>query len=161
MAGRGNVLFCVEHVELEWTRLYHPVVMARRASRSIHPAWVIALAVWMVVVLAGGYLVIKKLNNHYRAVEPLDVVAYLDNSDSLRGNTYKLSGQVWNSLAWSPRWGRLFSIEITSSPGAGTMVPVLIPPEYNHVNVQKGQLFQFRIEVDEHGILHVKDLSKA
>ena len=119
------------------------------------------MAVWTVALLAGGYLVIKKMNDPYRAVQALDVAAYLDNSNSLRGNTYKVTGSVWNSLAWSPRWGRLFSIEVTSAPGAGAMVPVLIPADFNHVNVQKGQQFQFKIEVDENGMLLVKSLEKA
>ena len=41
------------------------------------------------------------------------------------------------------------------------MVPVLIPSEFNHVNVQKGQQFQFRVEVDEHGMLRVKSMDKV
>jgi hypothetical protein len=41
------------------------------------------------------------------------------------------------------------------------VLPVLIPAEFNHVNIQKGQRFIFKTEVDEKGILKAKGLTKA
>jgi hypothetical protein len=85
---------------------------------------------------------------------------YLENSNSLRGNTYKVTGLVWNSLAWSADRGRLFAVEVESRNDT-EMLPVLIPAAFNHVNVQKGQKFIFKVEIDENGILKVQDLQKA
>ena len=60
--------------------------MARRASRSIHPGWIASIAIWGIIVAGGGYFLIKKFQDPYRAVQPLEVPAFLENSSSLRGN---------------------------------------------------------------------------
>lgn len=134
--------------------------MARRASFSIHPAWVLVVVLLIGGAIGGGYFLVGRVNDPYRTTAALNVGAYLENSNSLRGNTYKVTGTVWNSLGWSPTEGRLFSIEVDSTTGVDVL-PVLIPPEFNHVNVQKGQRFIFKIEVNDKGILETKQLNKV
>jgi len=134
--------------------------MARRASSSVHPAWIVAILILLVVAIGGGFLLFGRVNDPYRTIAALDVGSYLENSNSLRGNTYKVTGTVANSLAWSASDGRLFSIEVASGSTAD-MLPVLIPTQFNHVNIQKGQKFIFKIEVDEKGILKALDLRKV
>jgi len=134
--------------------------MARRASFSMHPAWFVVVVLLIGGAIGVGYFVLGKVNDPYRTLEPLSVAAYLENSNSLRGNTYKITGTVWNSLAWSPTAGRLFSVEIQSNSGTD-VVPVLLPSNFNQINIQKGQRFTFMIEVDEKGILKVKGLTKT
>ena len=134
--------------------------MARRASFSINPAWIIVVILLIVGAIEVGYVLLGKINNPYRTLTPLNVAAYLENSNSLRGNTYKVTGTVWNSLAWSPTAGRLFSIEVESGSGV-SVLPILIPAQFNYVTIEKGQRFVFQIEIDEKGILKTKDLSKV
>ncbi len=112
----------------------------------------------VIAAIAGGYLLYTFVGDHYRTLTPLDVTSYLDNSNSLRGNTYKVSGTVASKLAWAPAIGSLYSIEVEST---GDMLPLLVPAEFNRVNIQKGQKFFFRVEVGEKGILHVQDLKKV
>ena len=134
--------------------------MARRASFSIHPVWVVLVFLLVVGAIAAGYFVVGRVNDPYRTLAPLEVSAYLENSNSLRGNSYKISGTIWNYLASSTQAGRLFSVEVNT--GSSTEVlPVFIPAEFNSVNIQKGQHFNFSVEVDEKGILAVKGLKKA
>src|SRR5262245_24779506 len=134
--------------------------MARRASSSLHPLWIVAIVVLLGVAFGGGYFLFGRVKDPYRTVAPLEVSIYLENSNSLRGNTYKITGTIVNSLAWSPTAGRLFSIEVGT--GSSTdVLPVLIPVGFNHVNIQKGQKFTFKIEVDEKGILKARDLQKV
>ena len=134
--------------------------MARRASSSVHPVWIVRILILLAVAIGGGFLLFGRVNDPYRTIAALDVTAYMENSNSLRGNTYKVTGTVANSLAWSASAGRLFSIEVTS--GSTTdVLPVLIPTAFNHVNVQKGQKFMFKIEIDEKGILKTRDLRKV
>ena len=135
--------------------------MSRRASFTIHPVWIAALFVLVAAAIAGGYFLVGRVNDPYRTLSPLSVPAYLDNSNSLRGNSYKVTGTIWNSLAWSPTAGRLFSIEVESGNGATDILPLLVPAEFNHVNIQKGQQFTFKIEVDEKGILKAAGLKKV
>lgn len=139
--------------------------MSRRASFTIHPSWIVAIVILVIVAISGGYFVIGRVNDPYRTLSPLDVPAYLENSNSLRGNSYKITGTVSNSLsdsmAWSPTSGRLFSIEVASATGSADVLPLLIPAQFNHVNIQKGQQFIFKLEVNEKGILKVLDLKKV
>ena len=41
------------------------------------------------------------------------------------------------------------------------MIPLLIPPEFNQVNIQKGQKFYFQVEVGDKGLLKVKGIKKV
>ena len=135
--------------------------MSRRASSTISPVWIAALFILVIAAILCGYFLVGSVNDPYRTLSPLSVSAYLENSNSLRGNSYKISGTVWNSLAWSPTAGRVFSIEVESTNGAPDIVPILIPTVFNSQNIQKGQRFIFKIEVDEKGILKVAGLKKV
>lgn len=134
--------------------------MPRRASSSPHPLWWLLGLVALVAVAAGGHFLFRGMDDPYRTIPALEVSAYLDNANSLRGNVYKVTGTVRNSLAWSATQGRMISLETDTADGAGVL-PVLIPPSFNAINVQKGQQFQLQVEVGAKGILTVKDLQKT
>ena len=135
--------------------------MSRRASFTIHPVWIVAIFILVAAAISAGYFLVGRVNDPYRTLSPLSVSAYLENSNSLRGNSYKITGTVWNSLAWSPTAGRLFSIEVDSGNGSTDILPLLIPAQFNNQNIQKGQRFTFKIEVDEKGILKAAGLKKV
>ena len=82
----------------------------------------------------------------------------MENANSLRGNVYKVDGEVSNSLAWSPTKGRLFAVDIEQ--GKNT-IPILVTKEFNDVNIQKGQKFTFVLVVDEKGLLRTKKITKS
>ncbi len=134
--------------------------MARRASFAIHPVWIALVFCLVLGAIAAGYFIVGRVNDPYRTLAPLEVPAYLENSNSLRGNSYKISGAIWNFMASTTQAGRLFSVEVNT--GAATeILPLFIPAEFNSMNIQKGQHFNFSVEVDEKGILSVKGLKKA
>lgn len=87
----------------------------------------------------------------------MDVKTYLENANSLRGNVYKIEGEVVNSLGWSPSKGRLIAVEVDNNE----VVPVLVTTDFSHINIQKGQRFIFLLEVDDKGILRTKDMTKS
>lgn len=133
--------------------------MARRASSGLNPGWWVAVGVLAVAAIAGGYFVFSKANDPYRTISTLDPAVYLENANSLRGNIYRVSGTVWNSLGWSPSAGRLFAIEV--GEGRGTeLLPLLVPTTLSHANLQKGQRFTFEVEVGDAGVLRVRSLRK-
>ena len=134
--------------------------MARRASSSSNPIWIITVIVVFLAFLGGGFYFYNTVSDPYRTLTPLDTQSYLANSNSLRGNTYKLSATIDNSLSWSPSVGRLFSVDVDGSNG-NDVLPLLIPPEFNQVNIQKGQKFYFEIEVGDKGLLRVKGIKKV
>ena len=134
--------------------------MARRAHSSIHPLWICAIVGLLLVLIGGGYFLFGRTRDPFRTVAVFETAAYLENSNSLRGNVYKFEGTVQNSLGWSASVGRLFSVEINSGSNI-EVLPILVPTQFNHVNLQKGQRFFFKIEVDGRGILKIQDLKKA
>ncbi len=132
--------------------------MARRGKNSVKPLWIgIALAL-IVVAFLGSRLFTSSVSDPYRTIPTLDSKAYLDNANSLRGNVYKVEGEIVNSLALSPSEGRLFSVSVGND---NNVLPVLVTRNFNEVNIQKGQKFIFLLEVDDKGILRTKKLNKA
>ena len=136
---------------------YAPL-MVRRASSSVNPWWVAGVVFLVVAAMVGGWAVYKNVSDPYRTLTPLDVAAYLDSADSLRGNVYKLTGTVGTQLAWAPQQGRLYSVEVNDR---NDVLALLIPATFNSMNIQKGQRYFFKLEVGEKGILRVRDIRKV
>lgn len=132
--------------------------MARRGKSSIKPVWIIGAIILILAAFLGSRLFISGTSDPFRTTPVLDVQAYLDNANSLRGNVYKIEGEVVNSLAWSQAEGRLIAIGVENNT---QILPVLVTTKFNHVNIQKGQKFIFMLEIDDKGILLTKDLTKA
>ena len=82
---------------------------------------------------------------------------YLQNSNSLRGNVYKLDATIGQSLQWSPTRGPACFPWRSN----GEVLPVLVPPKFNSVNIERGQRFFFLIKVEDHGILTAEDVKKS
>lgn len=138
---------------------YQCAPMSRRASSKVSLLKIVAALLLLALALGGGFAIIGNLNDPYRTLHALDVAAYYENGNSLRGNVYKVDAKVLNLLAWSPGRGRLFSVEVETKTGPSPL-GVLVPMEFNQVNLQKGQNFALKIEVGQDGILTVKDLQK-
>ena len=130
--------------------------MARRASSSAHPIWMLIAGLLVIAALAGGFFLFGKASDPYRTLTPLPVQDYLQNSNSLRGNVYKIDGTVTQALQWSATAGRLFSVDVN-----GEVLPILVPPQFNSVNIERGQRFYFKIEVGDRGILKAQDVKKS
>jgi len=129
--------------------------MPRRASSSAHPLWLLAAGVLVVAAIAGG-LLIRSQGDPFRTVAALPVKDYLDNSNSLRGNIYKLDATIAKSIDWSANAGRLFAVE-----SSGEVLAVLVPPKFSALNIERGQRYVFKLEVAEKGVLRVQEVRKA
>lgn len=132
--------------------------MARRASSPAHPAWMLIAVVLLMAAVAGGYFIYGRVSDPYRTMTPLPVRDYLENSNSMRGNTYKMEATIESSIEVSRSGGRLFSVNVVSE---NSLVPVLVPPQFNHVNIERGQRYFFKIEVGEKGVLRAQDVRKS
>ena len=130
--------------------------MARKRKSSISPQWVIGSAVLLGVIVIGALVFTGSDSGSSRTLQSLDVSAYLENANSLRGNIYKIKGTVSESLSWSPDSGRLIAIEVDSE-----ILPVLVSPDFSGMNIQKQQKLEFVVEVNEKGILKTKKISKS
>src|SRR5688500_16202143 len=130
--------------------------MARRASSSAHPVWILVAVLLSVTAVGGGYWIYGRVSDPYRTITVLPVHDYLQNSHSLRGNVYKLDATIAKAIEWSPLAGRLFSVDAGSE-----VLPILVPPRFNHLNIERGQRYLFKIEVGDKGVLQAQDVKKA
>jgi hypothetical protein len=108
----------------------------------------------------GGLFIFKIKDDPFRALRPIDMQVYLDNANSLRGNVYKVEGTVVHLLAWRPDKGRLISVQVDARAGF-ELLPIVIPVDFSHVNIQKGQTFFFRVGVGEGGVVTANAIEKA
>lgn len=134
--------------------------MTRRAQRAPkNTALLGGLTAVLVLIAAGGYF-FGPSRTPYRAAQEFPVAEYLSESGTttLRGNKYRLSGAVLNSIAWSPAEGRLLSVEPN---GSDSPIPVIVPASLGEMNIQKGQRLHFLVEVREGGVLYVTELTKS
>jgi len=129
--------------------------MGRRASSSVNPAWFAIVAIVVVGAIAGGWALKGTVSDPFRTLTPFPAADYLQNSNSLRGNVYKVDGIVGEQLGFFNNT-RLISVEVNGEP-----VSIIVPPELRDVNVQKGQRLLFKVEVGDKGILKALGVKKA
>jgi hypothetical protein len=132
--------------------------VARRSKKSRLPLGIAVAVALIVAAFLGSRFFITTSSQPFRTATPLDVKTYLENANSLRGNVYKIQGEVLNSLGWSPTKGRLIAVGVDDG---SRVVPVLVTTDFSHVNIQRGQRFIFLLEVDDKGILRTKDMTKS
>ena len=132
--------------------------MARRGKSSRLTLGIVIALLLILAAFIGSRLFVTGTSEPFRTVSSLDVRTYLENANSLRGNVYKIEGEVKNSLGWSPTQGRLIAVGVENG---SEVVPVLVTTNFNHINIQKGQRFIFLLEVDNKGILRTKDMTKS
>jgi len=132
--------------------------MARRARSAPKTGWLLAgLFLLLLLIGAGGYF-FGSSGTPYRATPEFPVEEYLATSTTLRGNTYRLTGSVLNSIAWSSDQGRLISVQPQNSDSP---IPIVVPAHLGETNIQKGQKFHFLVEVRDGGVLYAAELTKS
>mgnify|MGYP003337088733 CR=1 FL=1 len=134
--------------------------MARRAHHHTKPSLWLVLGFAFLFFGGVGAWLLQKDGNPYRSVENLKPADYLENANSRRGNIYQLEGVITNSLGWSQEKGRLFSLRI-SHGDKDYPLPILVPPAYRDLNLQKGQRYRLKVRVNDLGLLEAIDMVKA
>ena len=146
--------------------------MARRANSKIRPLWIALTLGALVLAIAVGAILQNTGGDPFRTVPQLDLGDYLNNANSLRGNVYKVKGEIRQSLGYSRAKGRLVSVEVDGDGARGAnngdgngsgkdVLPVLVPPELGYLNLQKGQRYTFELEVGDAGVLTAMDMKKS
>ena len=129
--------------------------MARRASSSSPNFKVVGIVACLFGALIGAYLIFGKSQDAYRTISVFPVKEYLENANSLRGNTYRLEAVVDKTLEVAPDSGRLISVE-----AAGDMLPVFVPTKLNGLNIERSQKFHFQVQVHARGLIVASDIRK-
>jgi hypothetical protein len=134
--------------------------MPRRRSRPL------PVSTWLLLLLpaaAAGFLgwrAMRGTDTPFPEAPELHTADYFENANSLRGNTYRVTGTVEDSLRWSADHGRLISVIVRNPDGSpGDPLPIAIPPSITD-NVQAGQSFVFKLKVGEGGVLTAEAMAK-
>ncbi|MFT3992137.1 MAG: hypothetical protein QM680_12075 [Luteolibacter sp.] len=125
--------------------------MARRASSSIHPGYIIGAVVVIAAVIFGGKWLTGKKGPAFGDVAKLDVQELLVNGNSLRGNEYSVEGQVDRKLRWTTGSGQVVSVRVVSE-GVENFIGIEIPPELSKTNIEIKQRYAFRVKFRQGGI---------
>lgn len=145
--------------------------MPRRASSGIKIGHVLAIGGAILGFLVAAFLLIRVIagdliggsggggRNSSSATE-LQVGTVLNNANSLRGNVYRISGKVDQSLKWTPDRGRLISLDATGG-GANELIPILIPEKFSSINIDRGAEFNFVVRVDRGGLLVAEKIDQG
>jgi len=134
--------------------------MLRRANRSVPLSWLMGLGLFITLSGTGLYGLREFFSNPYRGIPELPAAQYVDDSLSLRGNIYTLTGRVENELGWSGKEGRLFSFA-SEVDGKAFHLAILLPGALNEANVQKGQNFEIKVKVVDRGLLQAIQIQKV
>lgn len=140
--------------------------MARRARTSLSPIQLTAIIAGIAIIAIGGFFLLNGGSTSRSTLSgsapSLDLRDYLDNSNALSNNTYHIEGIIDERLDnWSSSQGRLFSV-LAEEGSRQAPLPVLVPSQFNHNNIQRGQRYRFKVTVQAGtGILVVVELSKA
>ncbi len=126
--------------------------MPRRASSGLNAGILVGTAVIVVVaLLLGGRLLIGRKAAGFGDVTRLDVEAFLENANSLRGNEYAVEGTVDEKLRWTPEQGQVVSVKVAREGGT-ELIPIEIPVEFNQLNIEREQRYAFKIRIRQGGI---------
>jgi len=125
--------------------------MARRASSGINPGIVIAAVIFIVLLAIGGRMFVGRKSTGFDKVRKLDVEAFLENGNSMRGNEYSVKGNIDEKLRWTPDRGQIVSLKIDVN-GKTELIGIEIPPEFNHLNIEREQRYAFKVRIRKGGI---------
>lgn len=128
-------------------------------------------ALHLIASLAGvallGYIGFKVMtgtgaSSGFANTSDLDLREYMENSNALTSNTYRIEGTIEERLdSWRQGEGRLFSVLVEAGSDSSA-VGVIVPQKFNSTNIQRGQRFKFKVTVQPGtGLLEVIDLTKA
>jgi len=125
--------------------------MPRRASSSIHPAYIGISVAILILAIIGGKMLIGDKSTGFGSVPELDIGQMLENANSMRGNEYSVSGQVNEKLYWTPDHGEFISLRV-ETPGGDEVIGIEIPPEFSDLNIEIRQQYAFLVRIRDGGI---------
>lgn len=134
--------------------------MARRARKGAPIGAILGIVAAIVLVGVAGAFVLNRTKDPFAGLTELNIRDFMENANSLSGNVYRLDGRVDDKLRWTPNEGQLVVIDVSNESGSG-FIPVLVPSEFNGVNIARDDRFTLKVEVRSQGKLIALDLAKS
>jgi hypothetical protein len=130
--------------------------MARRAKKGAPVGLIIGIVAAIVIVGVASALFLNRTKDPFTGLTDLNIKDFMENANSLSGNVYRLEGIVEDKLRWTPTKGQLIAIQVNDES-----IPVLVPSEFNDVNIARDDRFTMKVEVRSEGKIIVLDLAKS
>lgn len=121
---------------------------------NVKKAWPWFLGGWLLLALATAWLFFS--GGSYRKLEPFPVESYLTAPGNLRGNSYRLEGQVQSFLGWEEGAGRLLAV--TPVHGGARVAVFVAGDDGGEIHI--GQRYRMRVTVASDGLIRVQSMSK-
>lgn len=119
-----------------------------------HFLWLILLSLGVIILFS---LFARKETSHFPGTAKLNSSDYIEHSRTLTGNNYQVSGSITERLdKWNTNKGRLYNITTDNE----IPIPILIPASLSNINIERNQIFNFKVSVEKNGILVASDLEK-
>ncbi len=125
--------------------------MARRASSSTNPFLIIGIVVAVVALFFGGKAIFTINRPSSSGTNKLVVQELLDNGNSLRNNEYLIEGKIDERFFRDGNTSSVVSVRVKGESGE-EIVPVMIPAKFNNLNIEREQLYAFKVRFEQGGI---------
>lgn len=130
--------------------------MARRSksknNSKSHLAVYIIIGLAVLGVLFAVKMMLNRGSQYFPGLTELPISDYRENPNSLSGNEYRVSGKITEKLKWTPDSGQLISLEVGDDDERQGSIGIKIPADIDKVNLERGQRYTFKIEIDRGGL---------
>ena len=130
--------------------------MARRASSGVNAQTLIIGAVVFILVLGGGYWFLNRKPSGFDA-PPLSIEQALENSRSLSGNKYQVTGKLSDRRIETT--GSVVTLQIGESTSV-RFLPILVPADFSGGNLNLQDEYTFLIEFNTDGLAVALDVKQ-
>ena len=130
--------------------------MARRASSGVNTQALLVGAVVLILFLGGGYWFLNRKPSGFDA-PPLDIEQDVENSRSLSGNVYQVTGKLDDRDIETT--GSVISLKIGEKPNV-RFLPILISADFKGGNLNLQDEYTFLIEFNTDGLAVALDVKQ-
>ncbi|YCM42118.1 hypothetical protein V2O64_12475 [Verrucomicrobiaceae bacterium 227] len=130
--------------------------MARRASSGVNPQALLIGAVVFILVLGGGYWFLNRSPSGFDA-PPLNIEQALENSRSLSGNNYQITGKLIDRRIETT--GSVVTLQLGESPTVRHL-SILVPADFSGGNLNLQDEYTFLIEFNTNGLAVALDVKQ-
>ena len=133
----------------------------RSSSNSSKKSQLVTYAlafVLTIIILAAGKSYLNRQAAHFANLNEISLADLKENGTSLSGNEYRIKGKISERIILSHERGLLVSIMSDTNDTEAGIVPVHIPPGIDKINIERGQNYSFKIEVNREGLPVAKDI---
>lgn len=129
--------------------------MARRASSGVNTQALLIGAVVLILVLGGGYWFLNRKPAGFDA-PPLDIEQAMENSRSLSGNKYQVTGTLIDRRIET---NSLVTLQIGEDNNPN-FLSIFVPEDFGGGNLNKHDEYTFLIEFNTDGLAVALDVKQ-